>query len=495
MNQPTPPSGDRVNFPKAIGAAAQERRQQYRGGASGQSNSPPEALIALVQDLTQQNHQLRDRLAQMEAAEAEKAQATQTGTPTAHAAGGDVTDETANGTEGQVTYLLNQLEFAQQANQRQAIRIDSLAQQSNTDRLQLRQLERDNQAFQNRCRTQSNRIAELAQRCEELQQRLHRQQRYTLQLKAALDRCLEVPPPSYTTPDGGMAIASDGASVAYGIAEPAPPSPPVMPAEDTDATSLTSPLLPKPSHISPWSQEWPIVGAPSATPEPVESIAPLKPIPQVPQMSHFKMTLFNLAHQPQPAEADNMRANPEPSRSGSAAASEPEVSDPPPSPAIASPMAAMADGPTPATDDAFWTDLVQRVAELTHEQSALEGQGDRPESHPVPAIQSELPPPASRKPDRAAAHGEGVDTLFDVMLQGAKAIASQLRPSEPQSVTSQSSAAKPLPSPADPTGTSLIADEPPTTAPDAVRPAPPLESPQSKHSRIDLPTFLRPQPQ
>ena len=139
MNEPTPPSRDRVNFPSAIGAGAEERQSQYRR----QPNSPDaasaassEALATLVQELTQQNHQLRAQVAQFEA-EVEDSTDQGDGRPAAAVPLPEGGPE--GGPAAQVAYLLNQLEFAQQANQRQAIRIDSLAQQANTDRLQLRQ--------------------------------------------------------------------------------------------------------------------------------------------------------------------------------------------------------------------------------------------------------------------------------------------------------------------------------------------------------------------
>ncbi|MEO0407929.1 MAG: hypothetical protein AAF289_11310, partial [Cyanobacteria bacterium P01_A01_bin.135] len=543
MNEPTSSSGDRVNFPSAIGAGAQERQTQYRerrqspngsGNGNGVSGSS-EALVALAQDLTQQNHQLRDRVAQLEAQLAGQ----NNGRPAAPI--GD-TDESAAGS--QVAYLLNQLEFAQQANQRQAIRIDSLAQQSNSDRLHLRQLEQDNSAFQSRCRVQANRIADLTQRCSELQQRLQRQQRYTLQLKAALDRCLEVPPPSYTAPEAGHAADMANAAIAEVTSSgstsptPNPPAPTEIPPSPqpavngkvtlpapNDVASLTSPLLPKPNSITPWSQR-PSPNGHSSSARPsadgAEIIPPLKPAPQVPQMSHFKTTLFNLAHQPPTEEASGAQANGRPSISHNLAhgATNGDLQATNVLNLLGLGAEASEPGESPgATDDAFWTDLVQMVAKIEPQvpsppeeapnslaETTAETIIEVESAPPTPPVsKATAPAEASQAPagtQRTASNSEGVDTLFDVVLQGAKAIASQLRPADSSSDRDAPPAAEATDVPeaapvvAEAPASEAGAGSPPTTGGDADGWSSPKQGDlPGKRSRIDLPTFLKPQPQ
>ncbi|MGF1536433.1 MAG: hypothetical protein ACFB4J_08125 [Elainellaceae cyanobacterium] len=551
MNDPNP-SSNRVNFPKSVSAGASERQTQYRGRAPGQgsganqgaasesnadANTDTDALVLLVQELTQQNHALSSQVRDLETA-----LAADQGQPYQSA---DIPPE--NAAAAQVTYLLNQLEFAQQANQRQAIRIENLAQQVNADRMQLVQLEQDSQAFQKRCRAQSNRIEQLEQRCGELQQRLQRQQRYTLQFKTALDKCLEVPPPSYACPD---------ADTVHFAPESA------LTPEDS-LTSLVSPMLPKVNSIPAWSQPHSNQFRSAPAPNPSQTdpldpsqlnsvgpearvIKPLKPELQVPQMSRFKTALFSLAHQPSaqvqapPAQAEPQSERPAESPAKGLDTSSPSTPSPSTPEATVGPTTlehqpssprsmSAASGPAasgPATtestseDDAFWSDLVQLAGTVDLEPSPA------PQPRPADsAIQTPSPPSgtaSSQRTTKSRGASEGVETLFDVVLQGAKAIASQLMPSEEEAATSPAASAqrdaaalpvasgpeapKPAPIPnnsASPAAPPVAAAEttpdpsPETSSPlpQTSGPAPRLSQQTPKRDRIDLPTFLRPQPQ
>ncbi len=532
MNESTPPSGDRVNFPNAISAGASKRQSQYRKGRQGSEgdggNSQnaetggqgTDALINLVQDLTQQNHLLSSQVEDLK----EELAAGQAQAPS------PISLPNGAPAEAQVAYLLNQLEFAQQANQRQAIRIESLAQQVNSDRVQLLQLEQDSQAFQKRCRTQSNRIEHLELRCEELQQRLQRQQRYTLQFKTALDKCLEVPPPSYVTPEVIEASSAQASSAQASSAQAA------STLED-DLTALVSPLLPKTGGIPTWSAQARSSAhrANSAQPSvsavgmPMGAIKPLKPEPQVPQMSRFKTTLFTLAHQPQesPATPDAIVSsapvpNPPPSASIYASA---QMSAPAAEESPLNANAKSAQSPAASAEDAFWSDLVQRVGALDTPTQATSPAAEASQPFTPPPINSSLSPKAAKLRSPA----EGVDTIFDVVIQGAKAIASQLRPSEADAASAQgpklpqanaTASAPTLPEPpSSPARASftepaaedaagqpapLTPQETPLSSPQAGWPSPQLVSEPERDRQkplqegrriIDLPTFLRPQPQ
>ncbi|MGB3615894.1 MAG: hypothetical protein WBA10_19015 [Elainellaceae cyanobacterium] len=581
MNESTSSSGDRVNFPSAIGADAGERQTEYRErrqssgrgdavdkgrkGAKGADAaaiaSQTEALITLVQELTQQNHLLSDQVAQLEGTIASLQES-------AAAAPSQALPSDAS-TDAQVAYLLNQLEFAQQTNQRQVIRAESLVQQVNTDRLHLRQLEQDNAAFQHRCRTQTSHIDQLEQRCNELQQRLQRQQDYTLQLKAALDKCLEVPPPSYATPEGLDVNRSEPVTLDQSVSDRlAPTQQPIQQMDQTitaqptkgkatSPTTLTSPLLPKAGDIPPWSQSHSAgsKGSPTGTQRSgaIKAIEPLKPALQVPQMSRFKTTLFNLAHQPQPTTAspdsgishdlhgrDSVVAS-ESSTIDSAMASSPE-SRPSQSEAAKPASASSALSPTPnpetsaSTEDAFWADLVQLVAEIDPIRPLGDGAtaDDNAPSQPSAAAPPPVVAPSPSRKPKSQDMAQGVDTLFDVVLQGAKAIANQFKASEDNALgtggtarledegapfsggaASTSSQFPPPPPPPDtakealdqtaiPQVTGESSPPPPSTSPTSVGwPSPQLSQTPSRSSskastgrrRIDLPTFLRPQPQ
>lgn len=100
--------------------------------------------------------------------------------------------EELNQTQQEVTHLLGELETAQQTIQNQQLFIDNLAKQLAQSQGQVAQLERECALLQENYNDHSQKLEATEQQTRELRSRLHRQQRYTLQYKAALDQCLGV---------------------------------------------------------------------------------------------------------------------------------------------------------------------------------------------------------------------------------------------------------------------------------------------------------------
>ncbi|MBD2088939.1 hypothetical protein H6F67_03615 [Microcoleus sp. FACHB-1515] len=151
-------------------------------------------LIELIQQLNECNTQLLDRVEQLEAA----IEHSQTDLQTEIAHHQDVLAQTAakeNALQTQLSHLMQQLESSHQANQRQQILVETLTEQLENSQERIAQLERECSIAQLRCGEQAQKIVEVETTCRDLQIRLQRQQRYTMQFKVALNKCLDVPSP------------------------------------------------------------------------------------------------------------------------------------------------------------------------------------------------------------------------------------------------------------------------------------------------------------
>lgn len=93
------------------------------------------------------------------------------------------------------TRLFQELEQSHQTAQKQQILIETLTGQLEARQEQIAQLERECALTQQRHDDQIQFVRQAETSCRDLQSRLHRQQRYTLQFKSALEKCLDVPTP------------------------------------------------------------------------------------------------------------------------------------------------------------------------------------------------------------------------------------------------------------------------------------------------------------
>ncbi len=93
----------------------------------------------------------------------------------------------------QVTRLFGKQELSNQVIQRQQVLVETLTQQWEDSQVKMAQMERDCALTQQRYNEQLHELMQTQNMYRELRSRLHRQQRHTLQFKAALERCLEQP--------------------------------------------------------------------------------------------------------------------------------------------------------------------------------------------------------------------------------------------------------------------------------------------------------------
>ncbi|WP_421655308.1 hypothetical protein [Leptothermofonsia sp. ETS-13] len=92
-----------------------------------------------------------------------------------------------------VNDLLKELDISKQSAQRQRILVETLTEQLESSQERVAQLERDCALAQQRYNEQVQQLLQAENTCRDLRTRLHRQQQQTLQFKAALEKCLEMP--------------------------------------------------------------------------------------------------------------------------------------------------------------------------------------------------------------------------------------------------------------------------------------------------------------
>lgn len=160
---------------------------------------PPDLadLVSLIQELNQCNSILLDRVSQLEEALERSQTALQAEVGRSQDSPFALDSQDSITMPEQLNSLYNQLEFAQQTNQRQQILIETLTEQLETSQERVAELEREAALVQQRYNEQTQLLSQSENNGRDLQARLQRQQRYTLQFKAALEKCLEVPTLQY----------------------------------------------------------------------------------------------------------------------------------------------------------------------------------------------------------------------------------------------------------------------------------------------------------
>lgn len=261
-----------VNFPNAISADAIERQAVYSAGgeepsaqwtartiapnttaASVERGTPDEELdvaqlISLIQELNQCNSALLDRVSQLEDA-LEHTQTTLKAEREQIRHGGH---QTLADHQNQVTQLFNELEQSHQTSQRQQILVENLTQQLTFAQERSAQLERDCALLQEQNQEQAQRLSHNEHICHDLRLRLQRQQQYTMQFKAALERCLEVPgtPVPVWSVEEMPSLAAQESLAGASSAVTTGGSPQFL-----EGGFATPPLVPKVRQIQPWSAQ------------------------------------------------------------------------------------------------------------------------------------------------------------------------------------------------------------------------------------------------
>jgi chromosome segregation ATPase len=96
-----------------------------------------------------------------------------------------------NQNQEEIANLIAQIETLQQEEQNQALLNENLSKQLQASQQQIAQLERECALIQENYNNKTHELLAKEQLAQELDARLHRQQRYTLQYKTALDRYIE----------------------------------------------------------------------------------------------------------------------------------------------------------------------------------------------------------------------------------------------------------------------------------------------------------------
>ena len=154
-------------------------------------------LLSLMQDLQHRNSYLLGRVNQLEAVLNDcqstlEAQAVRTQEQETVLA--QQTEEML-AAEEHIHRLMHELDCAHQATQRQQILIETVTGQLESSQERVAQLERECALTQQRYNEQTHSLLQSENICRDLRSRLHRQQRYTLQFKAALEKCLDISSP------------------------------------------------------------------------------------------------------------------------------------------------------------------------------------------------------------------------------------------------------------------------------------------------------------
>ncbi|MEY2978248.1 MAG: hypothetical protein RLZZ435_2387 [Cyanobacteriota bacterium] len=168
------------------------------------------------------------------------------------------------------------LQESQQQVQKQQILVDTLTQQLDNTKERVSYLEQEYGGLQKRFADQTQRLVQSENECRSLKTRLSRQQRYTLQFKAALERCLEVSVPLPADTEAPPEETTQVSPTAPALPEPVtffPRSSPVQPWSATEASDESLPEANwqkvtqwmEPSALDPQEGEITEVSAPSLT--------------------------------------------------------------------------------------------------------------------------------------------------------------------------------------------------------------------------------------
>ena len=155
---------------------------------SEQAKGKGSTSVTLMQALHECNRDLLGRISQLETA----LQESQTNLRVRETLLEQRNAELQNAQE-QLTRLFGKQEVSNQTLQSQEILVESLTQQLATTQTRLAMVERESAATVQRYNEQLHQLVTTENVCRELRSRLHRQQRHTLQFKAALEKSLEMP--------------------------------------------------------------------------------------------------------------------------------------------------------------------------------------------------------------------------------------------------------------------------------------------------------------
>ena len=168
-------------------------------------NAEFEQLLTLNEELRNANNQLYEQAEQLTNALSESEATLQQQRKRSTVAESMLKQHTheLNAAQAQIQSLFEQLESSAQNLQRQESLAESYRGQLEFNQQRLAQLERECALIQGKYSEQTRLLSQSENACRELRTRLKRQQRQTLQFKAALEKSLETSVPGYDTNDDG----------------------------------------------------------------------------------------------------------------------------------------------------------------------------------------------------------------------------------------------------------------------------------------------------
>ncbi len=187
---------------------SESRAENARPTAGDEVTEPASKdLLLLIQDLNQCNDALLLRVTELEEAlersqvalqaEIERHQTVPGGLPVSRPPGP---------VQQQLAQLLSELDIANDGLRRTTIHNETLQAELDGSQQRVAQLERECTLLQQRFSEKNTALHQAEETCRDLKARLHRQQRYTLQFKAALEKCLTMTPSSSTMGSSTMGL-------------------------------------------------------------------------------------------------------------------------------------------------------------------------------------------------------------------------------------------------------------------------------------------------
>ncbi|MGF1566481.1 MAG: hypothetical protein ACFCVD_00115 [Nodosilinea sp.] len=205
-------------------------------------------LIQLIQDLNQCNDALLGRVSELEedlerSQVALQAEVERNQTQGSVAAG--VNASQTMPMPPQIAQLLSELEIANDGLRRTTIHNETLQAELDASQQRVAQLERECTLLQQRFSEKTTALHQAEDTCRDLKSRLHRQQRYTLQFKVALEKCLNMAG-TPSSGGGGLGVETSGLNLT-GIN-------PALGASESSPNAAIGPVsMPKSQQIQPWS--------------------------------------------------------------------------------------------------------------------------------------------------------------------------------------------------------------------------------------------------
>jgi hypothetical protein len=269
---------------------------------SKESATSTDELIQLIQDLNHCNDALLNRISNLEEALERSQAALQVEVERNQSLG----SHASGAAPQQVAQLLSELDVANDGLRRTTMHNEALQAELDVNQQRVAQLERECTLLQQRFNEKTVALQQAENTCHDLKSRLHRQQRYTLQFKAALEKCLNMPashsaagtpvdglpltPPdpvaqpvsiprsqqiqpwsagdqahpqdlSLTDLLRGLKVAGHGPSRSTPVANPQPPAPSVEKASDPEAEAILWQDLERVTEPQPWQ---PVPNQPSS---------------------------------------------------------------------------------------------------------------------------------------------------------------------------------------------------------------------------------------